>query len=434
MMDRNNKQLNVLILGSGGREHALAWKISQSPLLSKLYTAPGNAGTATHGCNLPVKETDFEGIRQAVLQYHIDLVVVGPEAPLVKGISDFFSEDPQLSSIPLIGPSAKAAMLEGSKHFAKNFMQKYHIPTAPYRAFHIGQKQEALDFLQTLSPPYVIKADGLAAGKGVLICMESAEAEAAVHAMLEKHQFGSAGDTIVIESFLSGVELSAFVLTDGNHWILLPEAKDYKRIGENDQGPNTGGMGAISPVPFADNEFIHRIEEKIIRPTIRGLQAEGIPYNGFIFFGLMKCGDEPYVIEYNVRLGDPETESIMPRIQSDLLDMLLAVSRNELASKTLNISPDASCCVMMVAPGYPGDYPKDLPISGLDTVTDVFPFHAGTRRDESGRLLSNGGRILGITAVAENHRKALEKVYRACESIGYDGKYYRTDLGNDILI
>ncbi len=433
MMEHNHKQYNILILGSGGREHALAWKISQSPLLNRLYTAPGNAGTAASGTNLPIHDTDFEGIRQAVIQHHIDLVVVGPEAPLVKGITDFFREDPQLSDIPVIGPSARAAMLEGSKHFAKNFMHKYRIPTAPYQAFSKGQEQDAVRFLQTLRPPYVIKADGLAAGKGVLICMEQAEAETAVHAMLEKHQFGTAGDTVVIESFLSGVELSVFILTDGNHWMLLPEAKDYKRIGENDQGPNTGGMGSLSPVPFADKEFIHRIEDKIIRPTIHGLQAEGIHYSGFIFFGLMKCGDEAYVIEYNVRLGDPETESIMPRIQSDLLDILLAMSRNELASRSLVISPEACCCAMMVAPGYPGDYPKGLPISGLDSVRDVIPFHAGTRRDESGRLLSNGGRILGVTATAGTHRQALDKVYKACNNITYDGKYYRTDLGNDIL-
>lgn len=425
---------NVLIIGSGGREHALAWKISQSPLLKKLYTSPGNAGTARLGTNLGIGESDFESLKKKVIELNINMVVVGPEVPLVNGISDFFQADRQLADIMLIGPPSAGALLEGSKDFAKAFMQRNSIPTADYQTFHSGQFREAISFLSTMEPPYVLKADGLAAGKGVIICPSLEEASDELELMLQQNKFGDAGNKIVIEQFLIGTELSVFILTDGSSYLILPEAKDYKRIGENDTGPNTGGMGAVSPVPFADAVFMKKVEDRIIKPTLHGLKKEGIPYNGFIFFGLISVGDQPYVIEYNARLGDPETEVVLPRIQNDLLELLLAVAKHKLEDFTVQTDPAAAACVMLVAPGYPGNYPKGMKITGLEKLAAVIPFHAGTREEpSSGNILTNGGRILGITAMGPTLQAALKSAYAGCNTVNFDGKYYRKDLGNDLL-
>ncbi|MCX6270206.1 MAG: phosphoribosylamine--glycine ligase [Bacteroidetes bacterium] len=429
-----DKKYNVLILGAGGREHTLAWKISQSLLLGNLYTAPGNAGTAALGVNLPVSETDFPAIRKAVLDHQVNLVVVGPEAPLVKGISNFFIADPLLAHIPVIGPPKEGAMLEGSKDFAKKFMQRHGIPTAVYQTFNSGQLKEALDFLQTMTAPYVIKADGLAAGKGVVICSSYQEAAGEVKAMLMDNKFGEAGRKVVIEQFLRGIELSVFVLTDGKSFLILPEAKDYKRIGEQDTGPNTGGMGSVSPVPFAGGAFFEKIKNRVIIPTINGLISDHILYRGFIFFGLIKVGNDPYVIEYNARLGDPETEVIIPRIKNDLLDLFRALSQGELSTRHIITDTRHAACIMMVAPGYPGNYPKNLVINGLQNLSGVIPFHAGTKTGNfPGEVLSNGGRILGITALSSSLESALQSAYLACQSIDYEGKYYRNDIGNDVI-
>lgn len=426
---------NVLIIGSGGREHALAWKIAQSHSLGRLFATPGNAGTAFAGTNLNISETDFFSIKKAVLDHSINIVVVGPEAPLVKGIVDFFIADPELSAVMIIGPQAAGALLEGSKDFAKAFMLRHNIPTAPYQTFNSGQLTDALSFIKTLEPPFVLKADGLAAGKGVIIASSLIEAETELNLMLNKNKFGDAGKKVVIEKFLQGIELSVFVMTDGKDYLILPEAKDYKRIGEKDTGPNTGGMGSISPVPFADAAFLKTVEEKIIKPTIHGLIQDKIPYKGFIFFGLMKVGNDPYVIEYNARLGDPETEVVLPRIQNDLLELLVATATNSLGQQVIKINPDAASCVMMVAPGYPGVYPKGMNITGLDKVADAIPFHAGTKTEEAtGNILTNGGRVLGVTAMAKDLQSALELAYKACDTINFEGKYYRTDLGKDVLI
>jgi phosphoribosylamine--glycine ligase len=425
---------NVLVLGSGGREHTLGWKIAQSKRFKSLFTAPGNAGTAEIGTNLSISEMDFPAVKKAVIDHHIHLVVVGPEAPLVKGIVDYFASDEELSGRKIIGPTAAGAMLEGSKDFAKEFMQRHHIPTASYRTFTTGQFFEATDYFSKLEPPYVLKADGLAAGKGVIITNSLEEATRELNLMLNENKFGPSGRKVVIESFLKGIELSVFVMSDGNHYLILPEAKDYKRIGENDTGPNTGGMGSLSPVPFANEEFMRKVENKIIKPTVQGLLSENIPYKGFIFFGLIKVGDEPFVIEYNARLGDPETEVVLPRINNDFLELLLAISNGTLDKQHIDISDQSACCVMMVAPGYPGNYPKGMKINGLKNVNEVIPFHAGTIQDKnSGEIVTNGGRVLGVTALADGLKASLEKAYEACSLIHFEGNYYRHDLGNDLL-
>lgn len=426
--------MNVLIIGSGGREHALAWKISQSPLLKNLFIAPGNAGTAMLGKNINVAVTDFPGLRDVVVQNKIELVVVGPEVPLVEGIHDYFLADPFLSKVPVIGPRQNAALLEGSKDFAKAFMKRHGIPTAAYATFARDEMDRAVDYLRTLKPPYVLKADGLAAGKGVIICQEFEEAQNELHEMMMESRFGKAGDKVVIEEFLEGIEMSAFVVTDGNHYIILPSAKDYKRIGEGDTGPNTGGMGSVSPVPFADESFMKKVEERVIIPTIHGLSEEKLDYLGFIFFGLMNCGGNPFVIEYNARLGDPETEAIIPRIKSDFLQLLLAASQRKLKGFDLEIDPRSAASVMLVSEGYPGDYQKNKEIRGLEKVSNSIIFHAGTAaRQSDQKVISSGGRVLAVTSLGNNMQEAFAKAYEDALKIDFDNKYYRKDLGRDLL-
>jgi len=424
--------MNILILGSGGREHALAWKIHQSDKVDQLYVAPGNAGTAGFAANLPLSVGDFPAIKKAVLEHSIDFVLVGPEVPLVEGIHDYFLADPDLSKIPVIGPAKEGARLEGSKEFAKEFMARHGIPTAAYRSFGADQLEEGYAFLKELDPPYVLKADGLAAGKGVLILEDLEAAKEALKEMLLESKFGDASRRVVIEEFLKGIELSCFVLTDGKSYKVLPTAKDYKRIGEGDTGLNTGGMGAISPVPFADSDFMEKIESRIIVPTIKGLQKEGIPYVGFIFIGLIKVGEDPYVIEYNVRMGDPETEVVIPRIESDFAALLSAVARQELGQAVLKIRKEAAATVMMVSGGYPEKYEKGHTIHGLEEVSDAVVFHAGTRLSEDGGVLTNGGRVLSVTAFGKDFREALEKSYANVGKIRFTDSYYRKDLGFDL--
>ena len=424
--------MNILILGSGGREHALAWKIHQSDKVDQLYVAPGNAGTAGFAANLPLSVGDFPAIKKAVLEHSIDFVLVGPEVPLVEGIHDYFLADPDLSKIPVIGPAKEGARLEGSKEFAKEFMARHGIPTATYQSFGADQLEEGFAFLEKLPPPYVLKADGLAAGKGVLILEDLEAAKEALKEMLLESKFGDASRRVVIEEFLKGIELSCFVLTDGKSYKVLPTAKDYKRIGEGDTGLNTGGMGAISPVPFADAAFMEKIESRIIVPTIEGLQKEGIPYVGFIFIGLIKVGEDPYVIEYNVRMGDPETEVVIPRIESDFAALLSAVARQELGQVALKIRKEAAATVMMVSGGYPEKYEKGHAIHGLEEVSDAVVFHAGTRLSEDGQVLTNGGRVLSVTAFGKDFREALEKSYANVEKIRFTDSYYRKDLGFDL--
>ena len=422
--------MRILVIGSGGREHALGWKIKQSKKTEKLFFAPGNAGTANLGENLPVDANDFDGIKTQIIRNRIDLVLVGPEVPLVEGIHDYFLSDEQLKNIPVIGPVKTGAMLEGSKDFAKDFMIKYQIPTARYKTFTAGQLDEASAFMKTLSPPYVLKADGLAAGKGVVILNSFDEAMAELNDMLGG-KFGSASHKVVIEEFLSGIELSVFVLTDGTGYKILPEAKDYKRIGEGDTGLNTGGMGAVSPVPFANREFMSKIEEKIIKPTISGLQQEGINYKGFIFFGLINCNGDPYVIEYNVRMGDPETEAVMLRIKSDFVDLLEGVAQNNLSEKTLEIDKRAAVTVMMVSGGYPGHYDKGKVISGLENNGDSMVFHAGTALRD-GSVVTSGGRVLSVSSYGDTFKGALEVSYTNASKISFDECYYRKDIGFDL--
>jgi len=422
--------MNILIIGSGGREHAFAWKLKQSSKLDNLFIAPGNAGTAILGQNLAIDTTDFSAIREAVLENRIHMVVVGPEIPLVAGIHDFFLADGQLKKIPVIGPGSRGARLEGSKEFAKEFMVRNGIPTAKYFTVHQGNLDQGIEFLKSLQAPYVLKADGLAAGKGVLIIEHLHEAIHSLQEMLNG-LFGSASSTVVIEEFLSGVECSVFVLTDGTHYKILPEAKDYKRIGEGDTGLNTGGMGAISPVPFATPEFMRKVEERMVIPTIRGFRKEKIDFKGFIFLGLMSCEGEPYLIEYNVRMGDPETEAVMMRIQSDLVDLLEGVAEGNLDEKTLVIDSRTAVTVVIVAGGYPGNYEKGKKIKHLGSVEDSVVFHAGTKL-EGETVLTNGGRVLAVSSLADSMDEALALSYKNTDKIFFDSMYYRTDLGFDL--
>ncbi len=423
--------MKVLILGSGGREHTLAWKLNQSDHLEALYVAPGNAGTGKIATNIPIGLDNFEAIKKVVLAHGIQMVVVGPEDPLVNGVHDFFLNDTQLRDIPVIGPQKAAAQLEGSKDFAKQFMARHQIPTAAYQSFTSSTLEEGYAFLDRLNPPYVLKADGLAAGKGVLILKDLQEAKSELKKMLVGAKFGAASKTVVIEEFLAGIELSVFVLTDGEHFKVLPTAKDYKRIGEGDTGLNTGGMGAISPVPFADREFMQKIHERIIQPTINGLKSDHLPYKGFIFIGLIKVGTEPFVIEYNVRLGDPETEVVIPRIQNDLIEVFRAVGNGTLDQIDLMLDDRAAATVMLVAGGYPGAYEKGKEIKGIQDITDSIVFQAGTTL-EAGRIVTNGGRVMAITSFGNDFKQALQKSYRNIEKIEFQGMNYRKDLGFDL--
>jgi len=424
--------MRILLLGSGGREHALAWKMVQSPLCEQLFVAPGNAGTASIATNLALSPTDFEAVKNTVLQEKINLVVVGPEDPLVKGIYDYFKADALLASIPVIGPSKVGAQLEGSKEFAKEFLVRHQIPTAAYASFTKETVEEGCQFLETLQPPYVLKADGLAAGKGVLILQHLEEAKQELRHMLVDAKFGQASSKVVIEEFLDGIELSCFVLTDGKNYKLLPTAKDYKRIGEGDTGLNTGGMGAVSPVPFADAVLMEKIETRIVKPTIAGLQKEGIEYKGFVFIGLINVKGEPMVIEYNVRMGDPETEVVIPRIQSDLVAVFQAVAEQKLDEIALEIDPRSATTVMLVSGGYPEEYTKGMPISGLDAITDSLVFHAGTAfKDE--QVVSNGGRVLAVTSYGNGFQEALKKSYQNIDKLHFDTMYYRKDIGFDLI-
>ncbi|HDZ40377.1 MAG TPA: phosphoribosylamine--glycine ligase [Bacteroidetes bacterium] len=422
--------MNVLILGSGGREHALAWKIAQSSRIKKVYIAPGNAGTAMEGENVNLDPGDFETVAEFACENDIDMVIVGPEAPLVKGIHDFFLGNEKYSHIGVVGPIKAGALLEGSKDFAKGFMKKYGIPTAAYRSFTRENYTDACEFLKEMKRPYVLKADGLAAGKGVLIISDYDEAVGELDKMFSG-KFGKAGKTVVIEEFLKGIELSAFIISDGEDYKILPEAKDYKRIGEKDTGLNTGGMGAVSPVPFADDVFIAKVEERIIKPTLSGLKNEGIRYKGFIFFGLMNVNGDPYVIEYNVRMGDPEAEVIIPRIKSDLVDLLLGVTETNLRDRKMEISGDTVSTVMLVSGGYPGSYEKGKEILNMEKTSGSLIFHAGTRREGS-RVVSSGGRVLAISSFGSDMDEALRKSYANAGIIDFQGKYFRKDIGFDL--
>ena len=428
--------MNILILGSGGRESAFASKMAQSSLLSQLYIAPGNAGTSAYGKNVNLKPTDFEGIAEFVLKNKVKMVVVGPEEPLVKGIHDFFLDRQDLKHIPVIGPQMQGAQLEGSKDFSKQFMIRHGIPTAAFRSFSKKNLEEGLAYLETQKLPIVLKADGLAAGKGVLICESLDDAKTELKAMIYDAKFGEASSTVVIEEFLTGIELSVFVLTDGISYKILPEAKDYKRIGEGDTGLNTGGMGSISPVSFANVEFMKKVEDRVIIPTVEGLKKDNIPYKGFIFIGLMATntpqGREPYVIEYNVRMGDPETESVIPRIESDLIDLFIGVANENLSAKELKISPKTAATVMIVAGGYPGEYAKGKPITGIENLRHSIAYHAGTELD-NGIIKTNGGRVIAITSLQDNLFDAVQNATADAGRIYFDGRYFRPDIGVDLM-
>lgn len=423
--------MKILILGSGGREHTFAHKVSQSENCSGLFVAPGNAGTAEIAENVDLKVTDFEGIKDFVLEKQIEMLIVGPEDPLVEGIVDFFAQDEKLKQVKVIGPSKRGALLEGSKERAKEFMAMHNIPTAAYESFTEESLHAGKEFLKTLKPPYVLKADGLAAGKGVLILNDLQEAEAELENMLAGKKFGAASAKVVIEEFLDGIELSVFVLTDGKNYKILPTAKDYKRIGEGDTGLNTGGMGAVSPVPFADAEFMRKVEERIVKPTVEGLNSENIDYKGFIFIGLIKVGDEPFVIEYNVRMGDPETEVVLPRIKTDLVELLEKTFDGDLEKIELEIEERAATTVMLVSGGYPEAYEKGKEISGLGNVEDSLLFHAGTKTAD-GKVVTNGGRVLAITSFGEDYKQALKKSYQNAEKLQFDKMYFRKDIGFDL--
>lgn len=423
--------MTILLLGSGGREHALAWKMLQSSKCSKLFVAPGNAGTASIATNIVMQPTDFESIRKFVLDEKVEMVVVGPEDPLVAGIFDFFKNDNDLKSIPVIGPSKEGAKLEGSKEYAKEFLIKHKIPTAAYDSFTASTVEKGCKFLETLSPPYVLKADGLAAGKGVVILNDLDEAKTELRKMLVHQKFGNASSKVVIEEFLDGIELSCFVLTDGKNYKILPTAKDYKRIGEGDTGLNTGGMGAVSPVPFADAALMEKIETRIVKPTIEGLQKDGIEYKGFVFIGLINVKGEPMVIEYNVRMGDPETEVVMPRIKSDLVELFLSVANQKLDEVSLEIDSRSATTIMVVSGGYPEDFEKGKTITGIENVQDSIVFHAGTKL-ANGTIVSNGGRVLAVTSYGNDFNEAIKKSYQSIEKLHFDKMYYRKDIGFDL--
>jgi phosphoribosylamine--glycine ligase len=429
--------MNILLLGSGGREHALAWKINQSPQCNQLFVAPGNAGTAKFNTSENLvqnnyDQADFQRIADFIEQQEIELVVVGPEAPLVAGITDFLKQHPSTSEVLVVGPTQAGAELEGSKDFAKQFMEKYGIPTAASRTFTAEELDAGIDYLKQQSLPIVLKADGLAAGKGVIICPTYEEAEQTLTDMLKNKKFGTASQKVVIEEFLEGIELSVFVLTDGKNYQLLPEAKDYKRIGEQDTGPNTGGMGAISPVPFADEAFLEKVKNQIVEPTIQGLAEENIDYRGFIFIGLMNVNDSPYVIEYNVRMGDPETQAVIPRLESDLVELLIATARQQLSDVSVQITPQTAATVVMVSGGYPGSYQKGKLISGLSETSESLIFHAGTKAEED-QVITNGGRVLAITSLHDQLEGALTQTYERINRLCWEGIYYRKDIGQDIL-
>ena len=423
--------MTILILGSGGREHTFAWKLAQSPLCTKLFVAPGNSGTAGIAENIDLKVTDFEAIKKLVLEKQIEMVVVGPEDPLVQGIHDFFLNDPELKKVSVIGPQKAAAQLEGSKEFAKKFLFRHNIPTAAYESFDAASLEAGYQFLETLKPPYVLKADGLAAGKGVLILHDIDEAKAELKSMLVDAKFGTASSKVVIEEFLDGIELSCFVLSDGKNYQILPTAKDYKRIGDGDTGLNTGGMGAVSPVPFATESFLSKIEERVVKPTIAGLQKDGLDYKGFIFIGIIKVGDDPKVIEYNVRMGDPETEVVLPRLKNDLVEIFQAIANQELDKITIEIDERAATTVMLVSGGYPEDYEKGKEITGLENLTDVIPFHAGSILKD-GKVITSGGRVMAITSFGNTYQEAIKKSYQNIEKLHFDKMNYRKDIGFDL--
>lgn len=423
--------MNVLVLGSGGREHAISWKLAQSPKLSKLFVAPGNAGTREVAENLNIDVNDFNGIKKAVLNNNINLVIVGPEDPLVNGVVDFFLQDPEIKNIPVIGPQAEAAQLEGSKEYSKRFMQRNNVPTAGYESFTKTTLDDGFKYLENQKPPYVLKADGLAAGKGVVILNDLSAAKEELKAMLQDAKFGKASSKVVIEEFMTGIELSVFVITDGKDYLILPEAKDYKRIGEGDTGLNTGGMGAISPVPFADEDFMKRVEEEVVIPTINGFKKENLPYKGFVFIGLMNDSGNPRVVEYNVRMGDPETEVVIPRLKTDLLEIMQAVAEERLGKIKVEFEDKTATTVIMVSGGYPEAYDKGAEISGLDKTEGSIIFHAGTK-ENNGKVFTNGGRVIAVTSYGKDFNAALKQSYKNTDIIDWDKKYFRSDLGFDL--